>query len=76
MTQESPLRSIRKAKGFSLQDVCSSVDVDNGHLSRIERGEQTSPDMAEKLSLFFNQEISEIEILYPKRFMSGTQPQV
>ena len=38
MNESSPLRNIRKLKGFSLQYVCAQVGVDNGHLSRIERG--------------------------------------
>lgn len=73
MNQSSPLRTIRKLNGFSLQYVCAQVGVDNGHLSRIERGEQTSPDLAEKLSIFFKNEINEIEILYPERFITIPQ---
>lgn len=73
MVQTSPLRNIRKANGFSLQHVCRGVGVDNGHLSRIERGEKTSPDLAEKLSIFFKNEISEIEILYPERYITIPQ---
>lgn len=73
MVETSPLRNIRKANGFSLQHVCRGVGVDNGHLSRIERGEKTSSELAEKLSAFFNKEISEIEILYPERYITVTQ---
>jgi hypothetical protein len=43
--------------------------MDNGHLSRVERGEKTSTDIAERLSVFFENEISEIEILYPERYI-------
>lgn len=73
MNQSSPLRNIRKLNGYSLQHVCLKVGVDNGHLSRIERGEKTSPDLAERLSSFFKNEISEIEILYPERYITIPQ---
>ena len=66
----TPLRKIRWKKNLSLQDVCLKVGIDNGHLFRIERGEQTSPDLAERLSNFYNDEISEIEILYSERFIN------
>jgi putative transcriptional regulator len=69
MNKNTPLRNIRTRKGFSLQHVCSHVRMDNGHLSRIERGEKTSTDIAERLSVFFENEISEIEILYPERYI-------
>ena len=69
----SPLRLIRKRNGYSLQQVCLIVGMDNGHLSRIERGEKTSADLAERLSTFFKREISEIEILYPERYCTIAQ---
>jgi len=47
--------------------------MDNGHLSRIERGEKTSTEVAEKLSVFFKNEISEIEILYPERYITNEE---
>jgi|TARA_R110000851_G_scaffold6006_1_gene24443 putative transcriptional regulator len=73
MNEASPLRNIRKLNGFSLQDVCVEVGVDHSHLSRIERGEKTSAVLAERLSSFFKNEISEIEILYPERYITIPQ---
>ena len=73
MDKNTPLRNIRTLKGYSLQHVCSHVHMDNGHLSRIERGEKTSTEVAEKLSIFFKNEISEIEILYPERYITNKE---
>lgn len=71
----SKLRKCREKYG-SLQAVSKELCIDASHLSRIERGQQIpSPDLAERLSIFFCGEISEMEILYPKRFTSvSTKP--
>ena len=68
-TSLSPLRQIRIDKGLSLKEVSTSVGTTHGHLSRIERGDTTTRELASKLSLYFDQHISEIEILYPERFV-------
>lgn len=64
----SPLRKIRREKGLSLKEVSNSVGTTHSHLSRIERGDTTTRELASKLSNFFDQNISEMEILYPERF--------
>jgi transcriptional regulator with XRE-family HTH domain len=64
----SPLRKIRRELGLSLKEVSSSVGTTHSHLSRIERGGTTTRNLASKLSNFFDQNISEMEILYPERF--------
>lgn len=71
----SPLRKARKRRGWRLHDVVDRLreincPVDMGNLSRIERGKQTaSPALAEKLCLVFGGELTELQILYPERFM-------
>jgi transcriptional regulator with XRE-family HTH domain len=67
---DTPLRTIRKSKGLSISLVASQVGLDVGNLSRIERGLQTpSTKTAEQLALLFFPDLSEIQILYPQRFM-------
>ncbi|MDH1865708.1 MAG: helix-turn-helix transcriptional regulator [Pseudomonas sp.] len=71
----SPLRKARKQRGWRLQHVVDRLheincSLDTGNLSRIERGKQTaSPGLAEKLCLVFGGELTELQILYPERFM-------
>ena len=40
-----PVRTLRKARGETLNDLARRADIDAGHLSRIERG-LTSPSIA------------------------------
>lgn len=71
----SPLRKARQRRGWKLRDVVtrlgeSNCTLDIGNLSRIERCEQTtSPAIAEKICLVFGGELTELQILYPERFM-------
>lgn len=65
----SPLRSAREKRELTIQDVAQAVGIDAGNLSRIERGVQTpSKELAEKLSKYFDGEVTEIQIFYPERF--------
>lgn len=67
---DTPLRKIRLERGLTLTDVSRATDIDEGNLSRLERMEQkASPDTAERLSRFYDGQISEMEIIYPDRFM-------
>ncbi|MBB3320942.1 MULTISPECIES: helix-turn-helix domain-containing protein [Atlantibacter] len=69
---QTPLRKMRVEKGFTISDVAAATQIDVGNLSRIERGIQiTSLETAEKLAKFFKQEISEMQILYPQRYMKA-----
>lgn len=66
----SPLRKIRIEKGLTISEVARAVSIDVGNLSRIERGTQlTSIATAEKLADFFERKISEMQILYPSKFV-------
>lgn len=65
----SPLKQIRQKTNKTLQEVSAAVGSDTGNLSRIERGIQVpSKDLTEKLVKYFDNKITEIEILYPERF--------
>ncbi|EIC83340.1 helix-turn-helix transcriptional regulator [Serratia sp. M24T3] len=69
---QTPLRKLRVAQNLTIQDVANSLNIDVGNLSRIERGKQiTSLAIAEKLSKFFGGRITEMQILYPQRFMTS-----
>lgn len=71
---QSPLRKLRKAQGKTLSEVAVAIHLDVGNLSRIERGLQVaSLDVAERLSVFFKGEISELEILYPQRYLTSPE---
>ncbi|WP_313309306.1 helix-turn-helix domain-containing protein [Stutzerimonas nitrititolerans] len=70
----SPLRKLRKRRGWSLQKVADQVrelggSADVGSLSRIERCRLTAaPALAEKICRVFGGELTELQILYPERF--------
>lgn len=67
----TPLRAMRVKKALSLSKVAYAVNCDLGHLSRIERGVHTaSLELAERLSRFYCGEITEMQILYPKRYQT------
>ncbi|MCB5187393.1 helix-turn-helix transcriptional regulator [Methylobacillus caricis] len=65
----TPLKKIRTKTNVTIYGLASGVECSASTISRIERmKEKPSPDLAEKISKFFNGKISEIEILYPERF--------
>lgn len=69
---DTPLRKMRVENGFTLNDLALATKIDVGNLSRIERGKQlTSLETAEKISQFFGGKISEMQILYPHRYMAA-----
>ncbi|EOI3588443.1 helix-turn-helix domain-containing protein [Proteus mirabilis] len=66
---QTPLRVLRIKQNLTLSKVAEAVQIDVGNLSRIERGVQkTSLEVAERLVAFFNGELTEMQILYPKKF--------
>lgn len=72
---KSPLRVVREAAGQTIVEVSRAVGTDPGNLSRIENGKQrASTEMAEKLSKHFGGAITEMEILYPERYVDDTDP--
>lgn len=69
-SMQTPLRKMREASGLTISEVALAVQIDVGNLSRIERGIQlTSIETAEKISQFFKGKISEMQILYPQRYV-------
>lgn len=76
----TPLKKARTNRGWTLADVSARLatlgvdQVDTGNLSRIERGAQrASTGLAENLCRVFDNEITEIHILYPERFKDSTE---
>ncbi len=68
---KSPLRRAREQRGLTLKEVADRVAVDPGNLSRVERGEQTpSKETIDALCKYFGNTITEIQIIYPERFLS------
>lgn len=68
----TPLRKVRKSANLTLMQVASRIGCDPGNLSRMERGlQKPAADFAEKLSRFYGGVITEIEILYPERFIQN-----
>lgn len=69
----TPLRKIRKELGITITELSLAVDIDVGNLSRIERGlQQVSLHRAEKIAEYFSNEISVMEIIYPKKYQADS----
>ncbi|EIU7557583.1 MULTISPECIES: helix-turn-helix domain-containing protein [Providencia] len=67
---QTPLRRIRIEKQLTISEVANAINCDVGNLSRLERGAQAaSLELAEKLVKFYGEKITEMQILYPKRYM-------
>lgn len=67
----SPLKLARIKHGLTLQQVADAIDIDTGNLSRIERGQQVpNKKLAEKLAKFFDDDVTETQIIYPERFLN------
>jgi transcriptional regulator with XRE-family HTH domain len=69
--QITPLRKARQDRNETLKTVADAVGLDTGSLSRIEQGKQgCSPETAAKLAGYFGaDEITEMQILYPERYL-------
>jgi len=71
----SPLKNTRLKRGQTLDKVAVAVGTATGNLSRIENAKQrASPELAEKLVKHFGYALTEIEIIYPERFMTAETP--
>lgn len=67
---QTPLRKIKIENELTIVQVANTINCDAGNLSRLERGTQSaSLELAEKLARFYKGKISEIQILYPQRFI-------
>jgi transcriptional regulator with XRE-family HTH domain len=68
----TPLRQAREQRNLTIQQVAAAVGIDAGNLSRIERGLQVpSKDLTERLARYFDNEVTETQIIYPERFADG-----
>lgn len=68
----TPLRKMRVQKKLTIAEVAIATQLDVGNLSRIERGIQVpSLETAEKLSRYFKGKVTEMQILYPQRYMKA-----
>lgn len=72
---DTPLRRWRLQRRLTLTEVASAVGMDTGNLSRIELGKQkASTALAAKLAERFKGQITEMQILYPKRYVQSAAP--
>jgi transcriptional regulator with XRE-family HTH domain len=66
------IKAARLKRGQTLTQVAQAIGTDAGNLSRVENGKQNpSPRMAARLAKHFGYEITEIQILYPERFVDS-----
>lgn len=69
---ETLLRKVRLRRRASLNKVAREANVDPGNLSRIERGlANASREVAERLAKYYGDEITELQILYPERYVEN-----
>lgn len=70
----TPLRFVRLKRGMSLSEVADGVGTTPAQISNIEKAKhRPSAGLAERISAFFDGEVSEIEILFPERFVDKEQ---
>lgn len=72
----TPLKTVRTKRALTIREVARACGCSHVTISRIERGDSTTPDLAEKISRFFDGEVSELQILYPERFPETAAGQV
>lgn len=64
----TPLKAARTKRELTIRDVAQACGCSFVTISRIERGDSTTPELAEKISRYFDGEVTELQILYPERF--------
>ena len=70
----SPLKLARLSREQTLHQVAEALGIDTGNLSRIERGTQVpSKELAEKLANYFGNGLTEMQIIYPERYVEPEQ---
>lgn len=68
---DTPLKLARRARGVTQQVVADHAGIVQAHYSRIENGEVApSATIAANLAAFFDGALTEIQILYPERFIA------
>ena len=67
--QKTPLRRARESRDMTIPEAAQLMGIDPGNLSRIERGLQMpSKDLTAAIAKQFG--LSELEILYPERYVA------
>ncbi len=67
----TPLKRTRRsdARDLSQADVATTIGINTGYYSRIEKGfAQPSAIVAQKIVAFFGAPLTEEQVLYPERF--------
>lgn len=71
----TPLYLIRKQLGIAQLDICDRAQIDQGFLSRLERGKvRCSPETAARIVKLFKGHLTEEHLLYPERFEGNYTP--
>lgn len=66
----TPLKKARLARRLTLEQVEKDTSINTGSLSRYENINQIpTPERAAQLAEYFAPEITEMHILYPRRYM-------
>jgi DNA-binding XRE family transcriptional regulator len=74
---KTPFRIAREKRNLTLGAMAVLVGSDVGNLSRIERGTQVpNRALAEKICALFDNEVSEIQLIYPNRIMQETHKEM
>ena len=69
----TPLAKVREKRLIPQIQVARHVGIDKGHYSNIESGKATpSAAVAARIAAFFGHEVTEIQILYPERYVETT----
>lgn len=63
------LKEIREQRGLTTIKVAEDVQINQSYYSKLENGNaKPSPEVAEKIALYFGHGITELELLYPERY--------
>ena len=66
------LRKVREARGgISQSELARKVGVSPSYLSKMENGLPAPREIAEKIAKFFENEITEIQLIFPERYADG-----
>lgn len=73
MSITTPLERRRKQLGMTVEQVANSIGCSAPNYWRIESGkQQPRKDLLKTIILFFNDEVSEMEVLFPEQFADAT----
>lgn len=67
----TPLRYEREKRHLSVAQVSRDVGVDHSQYSKIELARlRATPAVAERIAKYFGHAVTEMQILYPERYLS------